>query len=308
METGLVLVGGFGPGTTTELWTPNGSCILPPLPLEMNNHPTLDLVYGTLVTCYLTTCYSLVNSVDSRRDSNSSDVRDEKSGWVWEAWTYTLHTRAFHTSAFTGEGILLIGGVWSSGTTEVITLLDEEHREGSPLVPGRQYHCSIQLTASSLVLIGGQLAEDQVTEYFNLDSPDQVQLNQLPSLITGRFAHACGSYLVANTMMLIVTGGNNGRERLASTEVMEYSAAGEGRAWREVEALPSPRSYANGAKLGGIFHLTGGYDGEAIATVLAWDPLDEKWLNVGNLSVARYYHDSAEVLLESTLVEAYCTK
>ena len=58
--------------------------------------------------------------------------------------------------------------------------------------------------------------------------------------------------------MLIVTGGNNGRERLASTEgyfvffqllalhylvylfdvcslqVMEYSAAGEGRAWREV--------------------------------------------------------------------------
>jgi len=307
METGLVLVGGFGPGATTELWTPNGSCILPPLPLEMNNHPTLDLVYGTLVTCYLTTCYSLVNPVDSRRDSNSRAVIDDKSEWGWEAWTDTLHTRAFHTSAFTGEGILLIGGVWSSETTEVITL-EEGHREGSPLVPGRQYHCSIQLTASRLVVIGGQEAEDQVTEYFNLDSPDQVELNQLPSLITGRFAHACGSYLVANTMMLIVTGGNNGVERLASTEVMEYSAAGEGRTWREVEALPSPRSYANGAKLGGIFHLTGGYDGEAIDAVLAWDPVDEKWLNAGNLSVARYYHDSVEVLLESEPITLFCTK
>ena len=60
----------------------------------------------------------------------------------------------------------------------------------------------------------------------------------------------------------------------------------------------------------------GGYNGEAIDTVLAWDPLEERWLNAGNLSVARwvysfqlydcaklirYYHDSAEVLLESEL-------
>ena len=33
----------------------------------------------------------------------------------------------------------------------------------------------------------------------------------------------------------------------------------------------------------------GGYDGEAIDTVLAWDPLDEKWLNAGNISVARWF-------------------
>ena len=152
----------------------------------------------------------------------------------------------------------------------------------------------------------------------------KVELNQLPSLITGRFAHACGSYLVANTMvyesyilclfclkpsyvlcqMLIVTGGNNGVERLASTEVdytyfvflqllalhssvqlciilpgdgvfccrrrknmeggqlvQNKSHSNECKVYHQlsfqVEALPSPRSYANGAKLGGIFHLTG---------------------------------------------------
>ena len=81
----------------------------------------------------------------------------------------------------------------------------------------------------------------------------KVEFKQLPPLITGRFAHACGSYSVANTkvlyvswyetnfpyyitlpwllvwkpciflsktQMLIVTGGNDGGERLASTEVV----------------------------------------------------------------------------------------
>ena len=113
-----------------QVWTPSGSCILPPLPLEMNNHPTVDFVNSTLITCYLTTCYSLVHSVDSRKDRKTSDklgwdwetwtslvssvdiktsVTKDKLGWGWEAWTDTLNTRAFHTSAVTEEGILLVG-------------------------------------------------------------------------------------------------------------------------------------------------------------------------------------------------------
>ena len=114
-----------------QVWTSSGSCILPPLPLEMNNHPTVDFVNSTLVTCYLTTCYSLVNSVDkdklgwgweawtslvksvdsredSRKDSKTS-VTEDNLGWGWETWTDTLNTRAFHTSAITEEGILLVG-------------------------------------------------------------------------------------------------------------------------------------------------------------------------------------------------------
>ena len=95
---------------------PSVSCILPPLPLEMNNHPTVDFVNSTLVTCYLTTCYSLVNSWTNNLhtslvnsvDSKSS-VTEDNLGWGWEAWTDTLHTRAFHTSAVTEEGILLVG-------------------------------------------------------------------------------------------------------------------------------------------------------------------------------------------------------
>ena len=105
----------------------------------MNNHPTVDFVNSTLITCYLTTCYSLVHSVDSRKDrktsdklgwdwetwtnnlhtslANSVDSREDRrkdsktsvTGWGWEAWTDTLHTRAFHTSAVTDEGILLVG-------------------------------------------------------------------------------------------------------------------------------------------------------------------------------------------------------
>ena len=122
-----------------QVWTSSGSCILPPLPLEMNNHPTVDFVNSTLVTCYLTTCYSLfnsrkdsntsdklgwdweawtslVNSVDSREDrrkDSKTSVTEDKLGWDWEAWTDTLNTRAFHTSAITEEGILLVGWISS---------------------------------------------------------------------------------------------------------------------------------------------------------------------------------------------------
>ena len=98
----------------------------------MNNHPTLDFVNSTLVTCYLTTCYSLVNSrkdskssgklgwdwealnnsllnsVDSKKYSKKT-VTEDRMGWGWKAWTDTLYTRAFHTSAVTKEGILLVG-------------------------------------------------------------------------------------------------------------------------------------------------------------------------------------------------------
>ena len=111
----------------------------------MNNHPTVDFVNSTLITCYLTTCYSLVNSVDSRKDRKTSDklgwgweawtslvnsvdsredrrkdsktsVTEDKLGWGWEAWTDTLNTRAFHTSAITEEGILLVGWISSIDT------------------------------------------------------------------------------------------------------------------------------------------------------------------------------------------------
>ena len=82
----------------------------------MNNHPTVDFVNSTLVTCYLTTCYSLVNSVDSREDrrkDSKTSVTEDNLGWGWEAWTDTLNTRAFHTSAVTEEGILLVGWISS---------------------------------------------------------------------------------------------------------------------------------------------------------------------------------------------------
>ena len=46
------------------MWTPNGSCRLPDLPLEMNNHPTLDILQSFLVTCYLNTCYRLVTGCE----------------------------------------------------------------------------------------------------------------------------------------------------------------------------------------------------------------------------------------------------
>ena len=38
-------------------------------------------------------------------------------------------------------------------------------REGPTLVPGRHYHCSIQLSSSTMVITGGEGSEALVTEY-----------------------------------------------------------------------------------------------------------------------------------------------
>ena len=76
--------------------------MLPPLPLEMNNHPTVDLLRGTLVTCYLTTCYSLINSVQRGKD-NKTSLAEDTLGLGWEALTENLHT-SFVNSVDRGKG------------------------------------------------------------------------------------------------------------------------------------------------------------------------------------------------------------
>ena len=38
-------------------------------------------------------------------------------------------------------------------------------REGPTLVPGRHYHCSIQLSSSTMVITGGEGSEGLVTEH-----------------------------------------------------------------------------------------------------------------------------------------------
>jgi hypothetical protein len=264
----------------------------------MLSGPTVDTVDGRVLACYDDSCLELTGS-------------------GWEAGPSTLHSRIHHTSAVTAEGLLLVGGSYSRTTTELLPLDGGSSRQGFPLQPGRRDHCSIQLSADTIVLTGGWDTESLVTEHSGLGTGGEVTTRELPALLTPRWDHACGVYTVGGTQvgrwpflpdspfqMLIVTGGSDG-QRLAveAVEVMAHPAG----SWREAAPLPTGRWGLRGASLASVFHVSGGKDSgfNYLDEILAWDPVSETWSLAGHLATARDYHGVTEVSLAD--MEGFCT-
>ena len=233
-STGLLLAGGNSINSA-QLWTTDsGSCALPPL-LDTKSGHTVDSVSGSLVDCHGTSCNQL--TLDD--------------GWV--EVVRLVEQRLGHTSAIISDDLLLlVGGQESSNTTELVDIGRGESKASFTLQPGRQYHCSIQLTSDTVVLTGGSGTETLVTEFSNLGESEPL-MKELAGLQDGRRAHACGSYAVGDSTFMLVTGGTNSLQHLASTEVkskltiqlcsmiqvLEYPSG----SWRFVGELPAPRCF-----------------------------------------------------------------
>merc|ERR1711971_1054543 len=287
-NTGLLVVGGMGQfdaSRSAELWAPNQpSCHLPDLPEDVEAG-TLDLVGGVPTVCQLDHCLRFINN-------------------TWQNGSQTLFSRYLHTSAVTSRGLLLVGGIEYSNTTELLKE-DGTAEESFPLLPGRSEHCSVQVSTSSLVVIGGSGAWSLVTEYSGLDEDAILQKipmaslcvaaitsRELPQLVEGRQAHACGSYMIGDVQMLLVTGGYSPARALDSTEVLDFTNAGQ---WRQTSPLPESRWGVRGASLGEVFHILGGQRGTLLTSVLAWEPVEEIWQEGGELAVPASYRAVAEV-------------
>ena len=92
--------------------------------------------------------------------------------------------------------------------------------------------------------------------------------------------------------MLLVTGGYSSTRALDSTEVLDLTNGGQ---WRQTSPLPESRWGVRGASLGAVFHVLGGQRGTLLTSVLAWDPVEETWQEVGELEVAASYRAVVEV-------------
>ena len=137
--------------------------------------PAVQLVSNQLVACYDLTC-------EIYRDGSWQHLRD------------TMHRRRGFSSAVRGDAVLLIGGE-STHTTELISI------NGSPARPGPfnvtrhgYHHCTIQVSARTIIVTGGSASEDHVTEYHLIDGSE----TPMTSLLQGREDHACGFYLKSN--------------------------------------------------------------------------------------------------------------
>ena len=92
--------------------------------------------------------------------------------------------------------------------------------------------------------------------------------------------------------MMLVTGGYSPTRALDSTEVFDFTNGGQ---WRQTSPLPESRWGVRGASLGEVFHILGGQRGTLLTSVLAWDPVEETWQEVGELAVPASYRAVAEV-------------
>ena len=112
---------------------------------------------------------------------NSCDLLSPNLGW--EEWmASTLHSRRFHSSSVTNQGILLIGGDDSPETSELLPWGTNQSIPSISLPPpGRSRHCTIQISQDVIILTGGNLPQTSklVTEISNLGSNWQVGDNQL---------------------------------------------------------------------------------------------------------------------------------
>ena len=181
-QSGLAIVGGRLASTSAEFWAPAPGevhCSLPNLPRGRHGH-TLDSWEDSLTVC---------------------------SGWLagWQHWRKTLHTRQFHTSAVTSQGLLLLGGSYSPNTTELLPWEGGESREGFSLQHDGHHHCSIQTSPGTIVLTGGPWspgpASSLVTEYSGLGSIEEVTSRELPPFLHPRALHACGWYSVGDSQV-----------------------------------------------------------------------------------------------------------
>lgn len=310
-ETGLLVVGGL----TMELWMPHTvgrwgrgpqplRCSLPRLQDGLTGGHTVDFVQGKIIICGRLGCLE-VTPTGPRRLARMQ------------------RQRSHHTSHPVSYGLLLIGGEDPGNIAKVTSEFvpadgsQSESQWTFPLAePGRSGACSVMVTLTTVVIVGGAGNSSLVTEVTGVMPGEDHCTRRLPDTLTPRYNSACGLYIKDGNQMLIVTGGEldvAGQYKntaLTSTEVYDYTLGSPG--WREAGPLPKGRWSLRGASLAGVLHVLGGYKfdkygytAEASNEVSAWDPATETWSRVGRLADSRAGLAVTQVPLSA--VAQYCT-
>ena len=294
--------------SSVSVWRPGQPrCSLPSLPVPRSHH-TMDSVGGVLTVC---------GGQDRDDSEETASACLQLEGGVWRKVCSTQQRRSYHCSWLSARGLVLLGGVLSPNTTEVVlpsSLGSRLPGPGFPLAHDSMESCAIAV-GGGLVLTGGGYpdpASSHVTLYTEAGA-----VTELPTLGTGRREHACGSlvmageevrpgllciYLYCRVQVYIVAGGYGGGQVLASTELYQ------GGEWREGNPLPSPRNGARAGVLEGKLFLTGGWGSgdSAMDEVLRFHPDTEAWVTEGKLDIRMNFHAVTAIPLRD--IDTYCTE
>merc|ERR1711892_347638 len=275
---GLLLSGGDGAETSVEIYSPftGQSCSLPSLPDQRYRH-TMDstLICGGYDSDTSTTCLTF-------------------SSGKWITSHSLVEKRIAHTSWQTEEGVVLMGGDGGPYSSEIVKMDGEEGEPSFPLQYNTEYTCSLtDLTSPTVILTGGYYKMQKVTRYGTMGF-----VENLPSLVVGRYGHGCGSYLrdADATQVFLVAGGVDSSDNpLSSTEVLTTSFT----TWSLTTPLPRTLFYLRCVTSGGRLFATGGHDDDYNDRdeIMAWLDEEQEWVEEGKLKVARSSHAVTTIMM-----------
>ena len=110
----------------------------------------------------------------------------------------TIVSREFHSAVSLADRVLLIGGLTLFSNQELSSEFIPV--DGSVASPGpftvrhREGHCTMRISEEVIVVTGGELTDDLVTEYQLTDGRETA----LTPMTQRRYEHACGVYKDAN--------------------------------------------------------------------------------------------------------------
>merc|ERR1711874_40542 len=136
----------------------------------------------------------------------------------------------------------------------------------------------------------------------SLYSTTGFQHDDLPTLNTGRYGHACGKFYDndASLVYFVAGGWNDHKFQLASTEIYKDGS------WTEYDnSLPTPRLFLRAATIGNIVYAFGGKRGstEVYDEILMFDRDSNTWNNTGKKMLVPRDRHAIQVLMN---VDNYC--
>jgi len=287
-EEAILLSGGetYDAQNSVEVFSPTTgqSCSLPSLPDWRRGH-TMDslLVCGGSSFYARNTCLTF-------------------SSGKWMTSHSLVEERYRHTSWQTEEGVVvLMGGEGSPATSELVQMGGEQGEPSFAMQYSTVHACSMaDLTSPTVIITGGEYTMETVSRYGTLGF-----IEDLPSLVVGRYGHGCGSYLreADGTQVFLVAGGFDRINRISSTEVLTTSSP----AWSLTTPLPRPVMGLRCLTTGGKLYATGGYDHDYNDRdeVLAWLDDEQQWVEEKKMKVGRYYHAVTTIMLDDDAM-AHC--
>jgi len=271
---GMIVSGGspFSASTSIETF-PSAGCAIPPFPAPGRDKHSLSL----LSTNALVACGGLYTL--------TSCIRWSKGLQMWADYFPLRLPREYHSAATMDNDTILILGGRDSQTAELVP-----GGETFPLEHSSWDSCAIQISKSEVVMIGGGYPTHGHVDRYNSTG----FLGPLPNLITARFDHACSAYESDGALILLVTGGTDGLNRMATTEVLLPGSI----TWEKRSSLPWEAYDLRGATLphffdkGGEILVAGGTDNSFLqrGEVLQYIPGNDSWVEVGRLKSPRAYH------------------